>query len=1207
MTDEGTWQFWIDRGGTFTDVVARRPDGQIQTLKLLSENDQYADASLEGIRRILDDPDNLEFRAHPLAAVKMGTTVATNALLERKGEPLALIITRGFGDALRIGYQNRPDIFAREIVLPDMLYSQVVEIDERVAADGTLLVPLDQEKVQAQLEAVFEQGIQALAIVLMHGYRYPDHEKTIAAIAGRIGFAQISVSHESAPLIRLVSRGDTTVVDAYLTPLLRRYVDRIDHALKRKHPDMRLLFMQSHGGLTEAHRFHGRNSILSGPAGGVVAMAKAGTATGCDRLIAFDMGGTSTDVSLYAGDYERVYETEVAGVRMRAPMMRIETVAAGGGSRLRFRDERLQVGPESAGADPGPACYRRNGPLCVTDANLLLGRLSEKFFPMVFGPAGNQSLDIGATRKAFAKLTGRINAETGGGKSAEEVAEGFLTIAVENMANAIKTVSVQRGHDAQEFALYCFGGAGGQLCCRVADSLGMRRILIHPQAGVLSALGMGLAEIRDLRQQTVSTILDEKSLAALQPLADRLTRQSRAAVAAQQAADKGVQTRCQAQLRYQGSDSVLPVPWSDPATMKNDFASAHREHYGFSVAGQAVVIENLAVESIGDPENIPPAILAASPLPDAVAQLPFYCPGGWRTAAWFDRVDLGAGCAVDGPAVIFDDSATTVVDPGWRARVLDDGHLQLERSDVQVKPADDCTATGADPIMLEVFNNLFMHIATQMGVVLRNTAHSVNIKERLDFSCALFDEHGGLVANAPHMPVHLGSMGDSVATVVRKHAADMRPGDSFALNAPYAGGTHLPDITVVTPAWFDRAKPVFYLASRAHHADIGGITPGSMPPDSTRIEQEGTLLDNLRIVRDGQLDETRLLSLLTGGEWPARNPQQNIEDLKAQVAANRRGLKELGNVIDHYGLATVQAYVKHVQDNAEESVRRAIGHLKDGKYSLLMDTGQTIQVAICVDQSKRSAIIDFAGTSPQAGNNFNAPASVCTAAVLYVFRTLVDHKIPLNEGCLKPLAIKIPAGSMLAPAYPAAVVAGNVETSQCIVDALYGALNLQASAQGTMNNLTFGDSRWQYYETICGGSGAGDGFHGTDAIHTHMTNSRLTDPEVLESRFPVRVREFSIRKNSGGDGKYRGGNGAHRSLEFLQAMTVAILSGHRKTAPSGLAGGADAAAGRNSLQKANGDIVALEATASFQVEPGDVLVIDTPGGGGYGIPDRDAE
>ena len=1201
MTEQKNWQFWIDRGGTFTDVVARRPDGQIQTLKLLSENDRYADASLEGIRRVLGDPENLAFREHSLAAVKMGTTVATNALLERKGEPLALVITRGFGDALRIGYQNRPDIFAREIVLPDMLYRQVVEIDERMAADGTLLTPVDQEKVQAQLESVFQQGIKALAIVLMHGYRYPEHEKAIASIAAHIGFTQISVSHESAPLIRLVSRGDTTVVDAYLTPLLRRYVDRIDHALNQKYRDMRLLFMQSHGGLTEAHRFHGRNSILSGPAGGVVAMAKAGTATGFDSLIAFDMGGTSTDVSLYAGEYERVYETEVAGVRMRAPMMRIETVAAGGGSRLRFRDGRLQVGPDSAGADPGPACYRGNGPLCVTDANLLLGRISEKFFPMVFGPAGKQSLDIGATRKAFKKLAGQFSADTGIKKSAEKIAEGFLTVAVENMANAIKTVSVQRGHDAQEFALYCFGGAGGQLACRVADSLGMRRILIHPQAGVLSALGMGLAEIRDLRQQTVSTLLDAKSLAALQPLADRLARRSREAVAAQQTAGRSVQTKCQAQLRYQGSDSVLTVPWSDPETMKNYFSTAHHDHYGFSVSGQAVIIENLAVESIGDPENSEPVIWAKSSLPDAIEQLPFYCLGDWRTADWFDRADLGAGCMVDGPAVIFDDSSTTVVDHGWRSSVLDDGHLQLERCDEKVKPA--IASADADPIMLEVFNNLFMHIATQMGVVLRNTAHSVNIKERLDFSCALFDEQGALVANAPHMPVHLGSMGDSVATVIKKHATDMQPGDSFALNAPYAGGTHLPDITVVTPVWLDRTEPVFYLASRAHHADIGGITPGSMPPDSTRIEQEGALLDNLRIVRDGHLDEALIIGLLGRGEWPARNPTQNIEDLKAQIAANRRGLQELDRVIDHYGLATVQAYVGHVQDNAEESIRRAINKLKDGTYSSMMDTGQTIRVAICVDKIKRSAIIDFAGTSPQAGNNFNAPASVCTAAVLYVFRTLVDHKIPLNEGCLKPLAIKIPAGSMLAPEYPAAVVAGNVETSQCIVDTLYGALNLQASAQGTMNNLTFGDSRWQYYETICGGSGAGDGFHGTDAIHTHMTNSRLTDPEVLESRFPVRVREFSIREKSGGAGKYRGGNGAHRSLEFLRPMTAAILSGHRETAPSGLAGGTDAAAGRNSLQKANGDVVRLEATASFQVETGDILIIETPGGGGYGAPE----
>ncbi|WP_343232509.1 hydantoinase B/oxoprolinase family protein [Motiliproteus sediminis] len=1192
------WQFWIDRGGTFTDLVAQRPDGSLVSHKLLSENpERYSDAAIQGIRDLLGLAPQQPIPAGQIAAVKMGTTVATNALLERKGDPTLLLITRGFRDALRIGYQNRPQLFERHIQLPELLYQEVAEVEERIAADGEIITPLAIPQARKALQSAYDRGLRSVAVVLMHGYRYHQHEQALAQLAREVGFTQVSTSFETSPLMKLVSRGDTTVVDAYLSPILRRYVDQVSAELG----DTRLLFMQSSGGLVDAALFQGKDSILSGPAGGIVGAARTCQLAGFERIIGFDMGGTSTDVTHYAGNYERAFETRVAGVRMRAPMMQIHTVAAGGGSILSFDGSRFRVGPESAGANPGPACYRRGGPLTVTDANLMLGRLDPAHFPQVFGPNGDQPLDAEVVRQRFAALAAEIHQATGRQLTPEAVAEGFLTIAVDNMANAIKEISTQRGYDVTDYALCCFGGAGGQHACRVADTLGMTRVLLHPFAGVLSAYGMGLADIRSQRQKAVEQLFDAGLVAQLGNAIEALASDCRAEVARQGVHESAMRVERRALLKYQGTDAPLEVPLIDYAGALTAFDQAHQQRYGFVVADKPLVLEALVVEVIGTTGN--PAASGQAPAhhsaASAAAEASFWLDGAHQPVPLYRRDQLATGQVVAGPALVIEATGTNVIDSGWQAELTPQGDLLLTRRERLQRQA--AIGTDADPIMLEVFNNLFMSIAEQMGNTLENTSHSVNVKERLDFSCALFDHQGKLVANAPHMPVHLGSMWQSIQSVMRKHGRTMADGDVYVLNAPYDGGTHLPDITVVTPV-FDQtgSELLFYVASRGHHADIGGITPGSMPPTSRHVDEEGVLIDNIPLVRGGRFLEAELRDLLASGPYPARNPEQNIADLKAQIAANTKGMQELRSMIAQFSLPVVKAYMQHVQDNAEEAVRRVLDQLSDGHFRYPVEGGIEIQVAIKVDRTARCALIDFNGTSPQQPSNFNAPQAVCYAAVLYVFRTLVDDDIPMNQGCLKPLQIRIPEDSLLAPRYPAAVVAGNVETSQWITDALYGALGCLAGSQGTMNNFTFGDDRYQYYETICGGSGAGPDFDGTSAVQTHMTNSRLTDPEVLEWRFPVRLEEFSIRASSGGNGAHRGGDGVIRRLRFNQPMTAAILSSHRDIAPFGAAGGEPGQTGCNRIIRADGQVEPLGATARATMQAGDCIEIQTPGGGGFG-------
>jgi len=1197
------WQFWIDRGGTFTDIVARRPDGTLLTHKLLSENpEQYRDAAVAGIRHLLGLANEAAIPAGQVGAVKMGTTVATNALLERKGEPTALAITRGFRDALRIAYQNRPRLFARRIVLPELLYQQVIEIDERIGAHGELVLPLDEAAARRDLQAAYDGGLRALAIVFMHGYRYHAHELALARIARDIGFTQISLSHEASPLMKLVARGDTTVVDAYLSPILRRYVGQVAREL----PGVNLQFMRSSGGLTDARTFHGKDSILSGPAGGIVGMVRASRLAGFERVIGFDMGGTSTDVSHFAGEFERAFETQVAGVRMRAPMMSIHTVAAGGGSILHFDGSRYRVGPDSAGANPGPASYRRGGPLTVTDCNLMLGKIQPRHFPRLFGPDADQALDLDAVHAGFTEMAARIAAATGTAPAPEAVAEGFIRIAVGNMANAIKQISVQRGHDVTDYALTSFGGAGGQHACLVADALGMKTVFIHTLAGVLSAYGMGLADQGAMREQAVERRLADCAGEELAAALDALAFAARAELLAQGVEEARIAVLRRVHLRYEGTDSAIVVPFAGFETMRSAFEQAYRRRFSFLMPGKALVLEALSVEALGrsDAPDEPP--LAARPRAAPAAPhetVRMFGDGSWRDTAVYRREDIAPGDVLKGPAIVAEANATTVVEAGWQAGVTAHGHLALRR--VEALPQRHAIGTTVDPVMLEIFNNLFMSIAEQMGLRLQNTAYSVNIKERLDFSCAIFDAAGQLVANAPHMPVHLGSMGESIKRVMRANAGRMQAGDVYMLNDPYNGGTHLPDVTVISPV-FDAAgrEILFYVGSRGHHADIGGTTPGSMPPDSTHIEEEGVLVDNFKLVdgRDGVLREAETRALLRGARWPARNPDQNLADLRAQVAANQKGVEELHKMVAHFGLDVVRAYMGHVQDNAEEAVRRVIGLLKDGQFVNELDNGARIAVAIRVDAAARSAEIDFTGTSSQLPNNFNAPSAVCMAAVLYVFRTLVDDEIPLNAGCLKPLKVIIPPGSMLNPHYPASVVSGNVETSTCITNALYGALGAMAASQGTMNNFTFGNARHQYYETISGGSGAGDGWDGTDVVQTNMTNSRLTDPEILEFRFPVRLESYAIRADSGGAGRWHGGRGGVRRIRFLEPMTAAILSNNRIHAPFGMAGGEPGAKGRNSVVRADGRVEQLGHIGKAEMEAGDTFVIETPGGGGYGKP-----
>ena len=1216
------WQFWIDRGGTFTDIVARKPDGSIVTHKLLSENpEQYKDAAVAGIRHLLGLKAGEPVTPALVECVKMGTTVATNALLERKGEPTLLVTTRGFRDGLRIAYQNRPRLFDRHIVLPELLYSAVVEADERVDANGDLVRPLDESLLKKELLAQYQKGLRSVAIVFMHGYRDCAHEVAAARIAREVGFTQISTSHQTSPMMKFVSRGDTTVVDAYLSPILRRYVEQVAAEM----PGVKLFFMQSSGGLTDAHAFQGKDAILSGPAGGIVGMARTAEIAGQPKVIGFDMGGTSTDVSHYAGAFEREFETQVAGVRMRAPMMSIHTVAAGGGSILQFDGARFRVGPESAGANPGPASYRRGGPLAVTDANVMVGKVQPAHFPKVFGRAANEALDADVVREKFTAIAQPA------GRAPEDVAHGFIQIAVQQMANAIKKISVARGYDVTKYTLQCFGGAGGQHACGVADALGMTRVLVHPLAGVLSAYGMGLADQNVMRETAVELKLVPEHITALRDTLGELALAAQHELEKQEVSRGDIRVHRRVHVRYDGTDSALIVPFphlqggdvSNQAVMHEitqAFEAAYRQRFAFLMQGKALIVEAVSVEAVvaGDApseraHDMHPQ--RAVPQRDTVRMYTASNDGqaAWHDAALIVREDLRPGDVIDGPAIIAEQNATTVVEPGWRASLTAFDHLVLER--IAPRAIQFAAGTTVDPVLLEVFNNLFMNIAEQMGLQLQNTAYSVNIKERLDFSCALFDAEGNLIANAPHMPVHLGSMGESIKTVIRENAGQMQPGDVFVLNDPYHGGTHLPDVTVITPVYLDDGEqPIFYVGSRGHHADIGGISPGSMPPFSTRIEEEGVQIDNVKLVDRGHLREKEMLELLASGEYPSRNPQQNMADLKAQIAANEKGVQELRKMVDQFGLDVVQAYMKHVQDNAEESVRRAItklaARMQGGQFTLPLDNGAQIQVAVTIDGAARSAKVDFTGTSPQQINNFNAPTAVCMAAVLYVFRMLVDDDIPLNAGCLKPIEVVIPEGSMLRPNPPASVVAGNVETSTCITNAIIGALGLMGASQCTVNNFTFGNDKYQYYETISGGSGAGGvfddagqlvgGFPGTSVVQTHMTNSRMTDPEVLEWRFPVRLESYEIRSDSGGKGQWNGGHGGVRRLRFLEPMTASILSNGRLRGAFGMAGGGAGAVGINRVVRASGTVQDLQHIGSAEMQPGDIFEIHTPGGGGFG-------
>jgi len=1272
MADTAKWDFWIDRGGTFTDIVARAPNGAIRTEKLLSESpERYADAAVEGIRKILGVAPDAAVPGKRIGAVKMGTTVATNALLERKGDRTVLVTTRGFRDALRIGYQARPKIFARAIVKPQMLYQRAIEVDERVRADGTIETPLDLAAARRELQAAFDAGIRSAAIVFMHAYRYPEHERQVAELAREIGFNQVSASHQVIPLIKLVGRGDTTVVDAYLSPILSRYVRQVADDLgaegesEAAAASPRLMFMQSSGGLTDANLFRGKDAILSGPAGGVIGMVETARLAGFEKVIGFDMGGTSTDVSHFSGEYERTFETEVAGVRMRAPMMLIHTVAAGGGSVLHFDGARFRVGPDSAGADPGPACYRRGGPLAVTDANLMVGKLMPDFFPKIFGPDADQPLDAETVKKRFDDLAERI----GDDRSAEEVADGFLKIAVENMANAIKKISVERGYDVTSYVLNCFGGAGGQHACLVADALSIPKVLIHPLSGVLSAYGMGLAQIRSTRELTLEEEFGHLARKMFHEVGEALGAEAAAEVESQGVPLGAIEVHIRAHLRYVGTDTALEVnagqlqysssAFRSPsgaevkivslAAMQAAFEAAHKARFGFIDETKQLVAAAVSVEAVGggadaveEPREPNPR---TAPAPATTNR--FFSAGAWHEANVFLRADIAPGHRIAGPALIIEPHQTITVEPGWEAEVTRLDHVVLAR--VGPLPKRIAVGTEADPVMLEVFNNLFMSIAEQMGVTLQNTAYSVNIKERLDFSCAVFDETGTLIANAPHMPVHLGSMDRSVETVIRLNKGRIKPGDVFVLNAPYNGGTHLPDITVCTPVFretgsgnekTDRAQrgkranknkngaspgqgapaegaseaslPVseknnpeqdeilFWVASRGHHADVGGVTPGSMSPRATHVDEEGVLIDNFKLVDRSRFREEALVELLTDHPYPCRNVTQNVADLKAQVAANEKGVQELDKMVAQFGLDVVRAYMGHVQDNAEESVRRVIGALKDSAFEYEMDQGAVIRVKITVDREKREATVDFSGTSPQQPTNFNAPLPVTRAAVLYAFRVMVDDNIPMNAGCLRPIRLIVPEGSMLAPAYPAAVVAGNVETSQAVTDTLFGALGAMAAAQGTMNNLTFGNDIYQYYETICSGSSAGPGFNGADAVHTHMTNSRLTDPEILELRYPVLLEDFHIREGSGGKGKWRAGDGTQRTIRFLKKMQCAILSGHRRVRPFGLEGGEPGEPGENWVRRKDGAMERLEGCDETVLEAGEAVVVKTPTGGGYG-------
>jgi 5-oxoprolinase (ATP-hydrolysing) len=1189
------WTFWIDRGGTFTDVIGRDGDGREQTLKLLSASPSYEDAAVEAMRRLLGAAPGEPFPAERVAAIKMGTTVATNALLERKGAKTLLVVTEGFADAILIGDQSRPDLFALDILRPEPLYAGVVEATERRAADGSVVLPLDGEALATALKAMRAEGFTSVAIAFLHSDLDPAHELAAGEIARAAGFDYVALSHEASPLPRFVPRAETAVADAYLTPLLRAYVERVAGAVN----GAPLWFMTSAGQLVRADAFRGKDAVVSGPAGGVVGVAETARTAGAAAALGFDMGGTSTDVCRFAGTLERRDTARVAGARLRSPMLDVETVAAGGGSILTYDGFRARAGPASAGADPGPACYGRGGPATVTDANLVLGRLDPAWFPSVFGPNGDAPLDPAAARARLAELAGAM-----GAASVEAAAEGFVAVAVEQMAQAVRRISTERGFDPRDHALVSFGGAAGQVCCQVADALGVTEVLSPRHASLLSAWGIGQARVGALKQAGVELPLGDEGLAAADVLAERLTGEATQALASQGSPAGSVERRLM--LRYDGADAALPVPLGPLAEARASFESAHQRLFGFIEPDRTILIASVEAEASASSSAHP----GEGPDPDDKAG---YQPAGAPPSDLVpglrrdERIIVMAEnlTAIDGPALVIRADTQIAVAEGWRATAEADGLIRLTRHTPLTAAA--IAADKADPVTLELFNRRFMGVAEAMGAALERTAHSVNIKERLDFSCALFDADGGLVANAPHMPVHLGSMGASVRATKAQHPV-LKPGEAFALNNPYFGGTHLPDITVVMPVFMDGGEePEFYVAARGHHADVGGIQPGSMPPFSKTLDEEGVLLDAVPIMREGRFLEAETRAALATGRWPARAPDRNVADLKAQIAACQAGAAAVAGMIETHGAQTVARYMTFVQRNAEQSVRRAVGRLVDGEARVPMDGGGEVVVKVTVNAAAGEATLDFTGSADQLGNNFNAPSAIVDAAALYVFRSLVDDDIPLNAGCLTPLKIITRHGSMLDPEPPAAVVAGNVETSQHVVDALYAAIGVMANAQGSMNNFTFGDDTRQYYETICGGAGATATRAGTSAVHTHMTNSRLTDPEILERRFPVRVERFAIRHGSAGDGANPGGDGAHRRVRFLAPMEAALLSTRRSHSPQGIRGGGAALPGRQRLITADGAVKELTGCFSISVRPGDVVEIETPGGGGFGHPtDRDA-
>ena len=1202
------WSFWIDRGGTFTDTLALNPNGRILSSKFLSVNpEKYLDAAIHSIRKFLSVPNEQKILVSQIDSIKLGTTVATNALLERKGSRTVLVTTQGFEDQLRLGYQNRPDIFARKINLPDQLYEKVVSVKERVLANGHIFKSLEINSVRDALQTCVEEGITSCAIVLMHGYKFINHEKKIAKLAIQLGFQQVSASHEVNPQIRFVERGDTTVLDAYLTPVLRKYINQLEENFEGD-LGRRLMFMQSNGGLTIPKLFHGKDAVLSGPAGGVVGAVEVSLRLGEKKIIGFDMGGTSTDVCHFSGKYERVFRGEIAGTRLASPMMNIHTVAAGGGSVLSYSAGRLQVGPESAGANPGPACYGKGGPLTVTDANVITGRLRPEFFPPIFGKKGNQNLDKQASILAIDPFSQQLQ------RTAETLAEDWLSIATQNMVSAIKKISVQRGYNVLNYCLTVFGGAGGQFACEIAEKLGMSKCLLHSKASLLSAYGIGLATIRRVRKESVEKPLLDKGMESLISQISVIREALKVEVLDQGVELGELESETTIFLKSENTDTSFPIVFQSVQEMRRSFKKSFKKQFGFLVETNSIIVDSISVEVYQKRKSLDISSKSSGKLSKKAAKFftteQVFINDKWQNCKFIRKEDLNLDDYVNGPAIIIEAFTSVLVKPGWQAQLTQDKSIFLKKSQHRKHKHRTFVTTKPDPMLLEVFNNMFMSIAEQMGIVLENTAQSVTIKERLDFSCAVFDSSGNLIANAPHMPVHLGSMEASVKAVIKKNK-NICCEDIYALNAPYDGGTHLPDITVVKPVFYGSdSKLIFFVASRGHHTDIGGLTPGSMPPDSRDIQDEGVYIENFKLVDSGYFLTKEIKHILSTAKYPVRAIDTNLADLRAQVAACEKGQKELNRLIEEYGSDLVQTYTSFVNKNASEMVKSILPSVKPGSYLYKMDNdidGNKRQIAVSVElQNKPLRVtIDFSGTTLQTKTNFNAPEPVTRAAVLYAIRILVGGAIPMNSGLMSNIKIILPKGTMLSPRYPAAVIAGNVETSQAVTSALLLAFGIQAAAQSTMNNVTWGNDKYQYYETICGGTGAGilangKAHSGTSGVHSHMTNSRLTDPEILELRFPVILEQFSLRKDSGGTGLAKGGNGVVRKIRFLESMNFSIISGHRSVPPPGLHGGTGGSVGLTILERQNGEQIILDACDKISLIKDDLIIIKTPGGGGYG-------